>query len=141
MSLSTSSVSLRGLSESGERVTLRKTLQNPPESPWFDWMEQGVKRFEGRLRKDDWARLQPGDLIEFVNANTQKVLLTRVLALPSFGSFADAFKELGRELVPVPGVDAADVACIYRQYYPDEEVQQYGVVAVHIEVLRTGESE
>lgn len=113
---------------------IRKSLQNPPESPWFDWICDGTKRFEGRLWKDDWAALSVGDIISFV-CPLKRELICRVVSLPRFESFGAAFDALGSALVPVPGVSTADVVKIYGQYYKDEDVSQYGVVAVEVEVL------
>lgn len=110
---------------------MRKSLQNPPESPWFDWIAAGVKKYEGRLVKDDWATLEVGDLITFVSPDKRE-LTCRVLGLPRFATFVDAFAALGAELVPVPGADAAAVERLYGQYYSAEQQAQYGVVAVHV---------
>lgn len=118
----------------------RKSLQNPPESPWFDWICEGRKRFEGRLWKDDWAALVVGDIIAFV-CPQKRELTCRVIGLPRFESFGAAFDELGSALVPVPGVNTADVVKIYGQYYKDGDVRQYGVVAIEVEPLCLREPE
>ena len=111
---------------------LRKSLQNAPECPWFDWIANGTKKFEGRLWKDDWAALSVGDVIVFVSPEMRE-LTCRVVGLPRFESFGAAFNALGSALVPVPGVSTADVVNMYGQYYKDEDVLQYGVVAVELE--------
>lgn len=111
-----------------------KSLQNPPESPWFDWIQSGVKRFEGRLWKDDWAALKADDIIIFI-CPAKRELTCRVLSTPRFESFGAAFAKLGAALVPVAGVNTADVVKIYGQYYKDEDVAKYGVVAIEVEPL------
>lgn len=113
---------------------IRKSLQNPPESPWFDWICDGTKRYEGRLWKDDWASLAVGDIISFV-CPMKRELVCRVVSLPRFESFGAAFDALGPALVPIPGVNTADVVKTHGQYYNDEDVRQYGVVAVEVEPL------
>lgn len=115
-------------------IKIRKSLQNPPESPWFDWICEGKKKFEGRLKKDDWASLSINDHVTFVCPEGRE-LITRVLDLPTFDTFGDAFDALGSELVPVPGVDTADVINIYGKYYKNEDVVKYGVIAVKVEPI------
>lgn len=112
----------------------KKSLQNPPESPWFDWIADGTKRYEGRLWKDDWSTLVADDIIVFV-CPKKRELTCRVKSTPRFESFGAAFDALGSALVPVPGVSTADVVKIYGQYYKDEDVSQYGVVAIEVEPL------
>lgn len=112
----------------------KKSLQNPPESPWFDWIANGTKRYEGRLWKDDWSTLKADDIIVFI-CPMKRELTCRVKSTPRFESFGAAFDALGSALVPVPGVSIADVVKIYGQYYKDEYVSQYGVVAIEVEPL------
>lgn len=112
----------------------RKSLQNSPESPWFDWICDGRKRYEGRLRKDVWASLAVGDIIAFV-CPLNRELICRVVSLPHFESFGAAFDKLGSALVPIPGINTADIDKLYSQYFNDEDVRKYGVVAIEIEPL------
>ena len=112
----------------------KKSLQNPPESPWFDWIADGTKKFEGRLWKDDWATLNIDDVIVFV-CPKKRELTCRVVSTPRFESFGAAFDALGSALVPIPGVNTADVVKIYDQYYKEEDVRHYGVVAIEVEPL------
>ncbi len=111
---------------------LRKSLENPPESPWFDWIADGIKKYEGRLLKDDWATLEVGDLITFINPDGRE-LTCRVISLPRFSSFVEAFEALGPELVPVPNVDNNKVRALYSKFYSQEQQSKYGVVAIQLE--------
>lgn len=111
-----------------------KSLQNAPESPWFDWIADGTKRFEGRLFKDEWSTLKAEDIIVFT-CPKKRELTCQVISTPRFESFGAAFDALGSALVPIPGVTTADVVKIYGQYYKDEDVRHFGVIAVEIEPL------
>ena len=111
-----------------------KSLQNAPESPWFDWIADGTKRFEGRLCKDEWSNLKAEDIIVFT-CPKKRELTCRIISTPRFESFGSAFDALGSALVPIPGVTTADVVKIYGQYYKDEDVRNFGVIAVEIEPL------
>ena len=111
-----------------------KSLQNAPESPWFDWIADGTKRFEGRLFKDEWSTLKAEDIIVFT-CPKKRELTCQIISTPRFESFGAAFDALGSALVPIPGVTTADVVKIYGQYYKDEDVRNFGVIAVEIEPL------
>lgn len=115
--------------------TLVKSLQNPPESPWFDWIKDGTKNYEGRLLKDDWATLKTDDLIIFV-CPEKRELTVRVINQFHFKSFGEAYDALGSQLIPIPGVCTEDVIKIYGKYFKDEDILKYGVVAVQVEPLK-----
>jgi ASC-1-like (ASCH) protein len=118
---------------------LKKSLQNSSESPWFDWIVDGTKRFEGRLFKGDWSTLQADDVIVFI-CPKKRELTCKVVSMPRFESFGAAFDALGSALVPIPEVSTADVTKIYEQYFKEEDVRQYGVVAIEVVPLFLEES-
>ena len=109
-------------------------MQNPPESPWFDWVVAGVKRYEGRVRRGEWAQLRVGEHVEFYEDTGRRVVV-RVEALPHYDNFAAAFGAHGAELVPVAGADAAMVTRLYGQYFSDADVSENGVVAIKMQVV------
>jgi len=109
-------------------TTLKKSLQNP----WFDWIQSGIKKYEGRLFKGDWASLKIDDIVIFVCPENRE-LPVRVVDLVRFNTFGDAFDALGSELVPIPNVSTLDVVNLYAEYFKDEDIAQYGVVAIKVE--------
>jgi ASC-1-like (ASCH) protein len=114
-----------------QRRLWRKRIQNTPERPWLDWIEQGKKRFEGRLFKGDWQQVALGDLIELVS--TDKSVIVQVTDLRRYTDFKEAFIDLGDRLVPIEGIDADTVVTLYREYY--EDVAEQGVLCVGVSLL------
>jgi tRNA (cytosine38-C5)-methyltransferase len=111
-----------------QRRLWKKRIQNPPERPWLDWIEQGKKRFEGRLFKGDWQQVAIGDLIELFS--TDKSVIVQVTDLRRYTDFKEAFNDLGEKLVPIEGIDADTVVMMYREYY--EDVAEHGVLCVGV---------
>lgn len=120
-----------GASNSLIEPKFKKSLQNPPESPWFDWIADGTKKFEGRLCKGDWSTLKAEDIIVFTCPKNRE-LTCQIISTPRFETFGAAFDALGSALVPVPGVTTADVVKIYGQYFTEEDVRNFGVVAIEL---------
>ena len=105
-----------------------------PRIPWFDWIAKWNQKYEGRLWKDDWANLAENDVIVFISPTSANC--PAVSSVCPFRIFFGAAWCTWAALVPVPGVNTADVVKIYGQYYKDEDVQAYGVVAVEVEPIK-----
>lgn len=105
--------------------------------PWFTLLQRGLKKVEGRLRRNQWAHLQTGDLFRFLPEplGEREGLLLRVVSVHSFQTFADAWEHFGEALIPSEaGVESrrGAIDSLYGQFYSDEEVRQHGVVAVEV---------
>ena len=111
-----------------------KHVANPVESPWLDWIAEGRKTYEGRLRKGDWTKVDVGDHIRFEDGD--KLTVVEVIEIISYTSFGVAFNDLGASLVPIPDITREDVVNLYRKYFSDEDVRRYGVVAVGVRVVK-----
>eukprot|EP00011_Vannellida_sp_DIVA3-517-6-12_P014999 CAMPEP_0114623266 /NCGR_PEP_ID=MMETSP0168-20121206/10158_1 /TAXON_ID=95228 ORGANISM="Vannella sp., Strain DIVA3 517/6/12" /NCGR_SAMPLE_ID=MMETSP0168 /ASSEMBLY_ACC=CAM_ASM_000044 /LENGTH=121 /DNA_ID=CAMNT_0001834495 /DNA_START=48 /DNA_END=410 /DNA_ORIENTATION=+ len=104
------------------------------QEPWFKLLKQGTKRYEGRVRRNHWAMLVPGERFRFVVAQSkeseeeeerQESLLLAVTSVHCFATFGDAWEELGDELIPPGhGVDSSREAVeeLYSQFYSEEVI-------------------
>jgi len=112
---------------------LRKYVNNYP-IPWLSLIASGFKTYEGRtaIKIQEW-NLEVGKRITFFCNDIEVNVL--VTSLKQYGSFGDAFDDLGNALVPIPNSTRAGVERLYREYYTDEEVAKYGVVAIGVQVL------
>lgn len=110
-----------------------KSIQNPEEIPWLDLIEKRIKKYEGRIRKEDWTKIMVGDVINF-NSGT-KTVKTIVTELRYYPDFKEAFCDLGQELVPISEITPDEVAKLYSQYFSSEFIKEYGVVAVGVKVI------
>lgn len=114
---------------------LRKSIQNPKVTPWLDWIEQGIKTYEGRLNKGDWINIKANDIIIFYDSKGKEVK-TRVIKMLYFKNFIEAYRELGMKLVPLRNISENDVENLYLQYFTRDDINRYGVVAVQIQVIK-----
>ena len=105
-------------------------LHQPP----FEKIKAGTKTIEMRLYDEKRRLIKVGDNIQFISRATDDKLLTEVVALHKFKSFADLYKhfdkvKLGYKQNEI--VDPNDMA----KYYSPEEQDKYGVVGIEIKKL------
>lgn len=115
--------------------TYFRSIQNPKNTPWLDWIIQGIKTYEGRLNKGEFSNLNINDIIFFVDKKTNKQIKTIVTNLKYYDNFEDAFNNLGEKLVPVKNITSSEVKKLYSRYFTDDDIQKYGVVAIGISVI------
>lgn len=118
----------------GRTKTFKRQIQNPPETPWLDWIESGVKTYEGRLYKEIWQKVKVGDLIIFYTPD--KEVKTIVTDLKFYGDFGEAFENLGTKLVPITNATVDRVKKLYNQFFSDDDIKKYGVVAVGVKMVK-----
>ena len=104
-----------------------KLRKNP-----FEKIRAGHKTIELRLYDEKRQRIRVGDQIEFTNlADLSQKLVTQVVALHRFDSFAELFRALPAsamgytpDQIPDPGDMEA--------YYSKDEQALYGVVGIEL---------
>ena len=125
---------------------LRKEIQNPPESPYLDWIKSGTKQYEGRLKFKitEWD-LYVGKIIEFYDReNPKSYALCEVISLKTFSDFGEAFDTLGEKLIPEHNRE--EVVQLYNNlfHYENEKfdknsaswmIVENGVVAIGLKVI------
>lgn len=112
-----------------------KSIQNPIDTPWLDWIQSGVKTYELRLNKPSWQNIRVNDIIIWKDWQ-EKNVETMIVDLKYFKSFGEAFKNLGQKMVPIKGIDEKKVINLYEQYYSEVDTKKYGVVAMGLKVLK-----
>lgn len=104
------------------------------DEPWLSHIVSGRKSYEGRLCRGTWKRLKAGDCLDAYSDKFSHVELI-VQDIIKFNDFDDAFRELGKSLLPEGAETPAEALAIYRQWNSIEAVQECGgVVAVGIKV-------
>ena len=121
----------------GGSTIYRINIQNPPESPWLTWIKEGTKEYEGRVPRENtkWTKMKIGDIIIFESPSGE-VVETIITDIIKFKDFKEAYETLGQKLVPIKNITSDKVANLYRQYFSDEIVKQFGVIAIAIKVIR-----
>lgn len=116
----------------------KKCIQNPIDTPWFDWIKCEMKKFEGRIFRDDWQKMNIGDIIIFDSGNEK--LETIITEFKYYNSFVEAFNDLGSLLVPIESCTNKNVEDFYSKIYHKEvdksDIQKNGVIAVGIKPFK-----
>ncbi len=118
------------------------THQIKLSDPWFAFMRDGVKTYEGRCRWKQAARIRPGDTLLVTRADaiarpefaTQASFTARVVAVHAFRSFEDALVALGLEQT-LPGVLNVRAGIkVYKQFVSLATQRMHGVVMIEVDV-------
>lgn len=127
-------------------ITLSRPIKNKSDDCYFDWIKDGSKTYEGRLKCkiEDWP-LYIGKKIYFYDEdNPTDKILVEVTELPIFKDFGEAFDVLGSSLIP--NRSKKEVINMYNQlfHYEDEiiydgvtskMITKEGVVAIGFKVI------
>ena len=105
--------------------------------PWFSLIKLGLKTCEGRLNKGDFAKMQPGDVIEFTNQELgfHRSCVVRVISIKEYPSFE---KYLVSETLKrcLPGISTySDGLSVYYKYFSTRDEAEYGIVAIGVEII------
>ena len=108
--------------------------------PWFDHLQSGLKRVEGRKVSDKLLALGPGDILTFCCAGDRaKWFRARIVSITRYAA-EDGAGVLRRYLEgetlarTLPGIDTIEAAeAVYRGYWPDaDETESCGILAIAI---------
>lgn len=113
--------------------TYHINIQNPPTTPWLDWIESGIKKYEGRLNRGIFMKMKVGDIIIFKD-NRGKMVRTKIVNLKLYSNFGEAFQDLGEELVPVKNITSDRVKSLYAKYFREKDIATHGVVAIELSI-------
>lgn len=99
---------------------------------YFDAIKAGTKTIEGRLAKQKYRSLRPGDsVIFFDNEHTESITKT-VAAIHLYPTFESAFKEQDfRKAIP-SAKTVKEAIAVYEQFYTPKMQQQEGVAFIEL---------
>jgi ASC-1-like (ASCH) protein len=100
---------------------------------YYDAIKNGAKPIEGRLAKEKFRALKPGDKVRFFNnEHTQSVIKT-VVAVHIYQTFEAAFKEQDF-LDAIPDAESVEDAIkVYEQFYTKPMQLEHGVVFIQLQ--------
>lgn len=102
----------------------------------FAMIRSGQKTIELRLNDEKRKRIQVGDIIEFTQSETREKLITKVVAIHRFDSFAELYQKL--PLLKC-GYKKADIETAKPEdmnlYYTPEQQAKYGVLGIEIKII------
>ncbi|HTH72207.1 MAG TPA: ASCH domain-containing protein [Candidatus Pristimantibacillus sp.] len=107
-------------------------LQFNVQRVYFDAIKAGTKTIEGRLAKQKYLDLRPGDSVVFFdNEHTESVTKT-VTAIHLYPTFEAAFKEQDfRKAIP-SAKTVKEAIAVYEQFYTPQMQQQERVVFIEL---------
>lgn len=110
-----------------------KDIRNNEPYRWLDWIEDGSKKYEGRLARRFWLTLKKNDIVTWFD-DKDKFVTTKIVDIIKYTDFGAAFDELGSKLVPIPGITRDEVVKMYNDIF-EEDTSKYGVLAIKLKVL------
>lgn len=113
------------------------TYHNHRVEPYFSFVKNGQKTIEGRLNKEWYRSLKPGDHIIVHRQDDENDTIEVVVKdLRRYASIQDMLeREPLKQLLP--DVDSAEEGLkIYRKFYTEQQEQEFGALAIEVERLR-----
>ena len=105
-------------------------LHNDP----FNKIKNGTKTIELRLNDEKRQLLKEGDILEFTNRVTLEKMKTIIEGLYRYNSFSELYKNFDKVAMGYGEDEIADPKDM-EMYYPIEEQEKYGVLAIKIRKL------
>ena len=100
----------------------------------FKLIKAGTKTIELRLYDEKRQEIKVGDEIEFTSRATGEKQLTKVIALHTYSSFNELYKDFDKISMGYAEDEEANPEDM-EQYYSKEEQEQYGVVGIEIQLI------
>ena len=101
------------------------------DSDIFDIVDNGSKNVEIRLNDEKRRQLNVGDTLVFLrrpdDIDSVRATITNLVYL---NSFEDVFNNYGMKRVYLENTSKEDYINLMKRFYSDEEVSEYGVVAI-----------
>lgn len=101
----------------------------------FDCIKAGTKDIEMRLNDDKRQAIRAGDIIEFTNTESGEIIKATVINKHCFDTFNDLYKAFDKIRLGYKPNEIAHPNDM-TQYYPQEEIDQNGVVGIEIGLIK-----
>lgn len=104
--------------------------------PWFTLISLGLKKVEGRKNKGVFKEMQVGDIIEWTNSDFKpRSVLTRITKKVQYNTFKEYLEAEGLDKC-LPGMPDIEYGLsVYFKYFTKEDEKEFGVMAIHIELV------
>jgi len=121
-----------------------KTYEKHLSQPHFFDIKCGHKIYEGRLKTGDFADFKAGDIVIWHNSDSGKKIttITKITEIREYPTFYAAINDVGLHHV-LPSEYAkygndikGAIDRVYRTWYSEEKEKQFGVILIHIEVMK-----
>jgi ASC-1-like (ASCH) protein len=114
-------------------VEYKKNLSEP----WFSLIKLGIKKYEGRLNKGDFAKMNKGDILIFENNDFGflRSFRCRIKNTKKFDTFQQ-FLQTKTLKKCLPGIDTIDNGVkVYYKYYTKHDEEKYKIISIRMKVV------
>jgi ASC-1-like (ASCH) protein len=127
------------------KLSVMQIFQSGRSTEYMNGILAENKTVEGRLNRGKFSQYQPGDLVYLredvpLPGGTVREIpnraLIKITIVDSFPTFERMLSLTRLELVLPRAKSIADGEAIYRAIYPAAEEAEYGVLAIHFELLQ-----
>lgn len=107
------------------------------KNPWFTWIKEGIKTYEGRLKSGSWDNFDIGQIVMITSniENPIDKIPVKIIEKRYFGDFKEAYEKLKGKLI-IGDYTSEEVAELYREYFSDKDIENAGgVVAIKVKII------
>jgi thymidylate synthase len=102
--------------------------------PFLSQLRAGTKTVEGRLNTSERSEISKGDIIHFIPVlKSGSVFVGRVESVARYPGFKELLTTEGLEQVLPSIASLEEGVAVYRQFYRQDQEQEYGALAIRIE--------
>ncbi len=102
----------------------------------FEQVVNGTKNVEARVNDEKRQKIKVGDIITILKRPDEiETLNIRVTALKYFKTFTEVTDEYSIGRLYSPNYTRKEYLDLFRIFYSDEEISEYGVVAIEFELI------
>jgi len=105
--------------------------------PWFTLIKLGIKKCEGRIKKNDFSKMVKGDIIKFTNEDFGSIrsYSVKITSIHTYNTFKDYLLNEKLEKC-LPGMDTIEEGLsVYYKYFTKADEDKYNIVAVRLRVI------
>ena len=126
----------KGLSNRNTSSMENKKYSVSVSEPWFSLILLGLKTVEGRKNRGLFQQMKDGDIVEWTNDSIiPRSVKTRITGKAVYPTFREYLETEGLDKC-LPGISVMnDGLSVYYKYFTKEEEKEYGVVAIHLELI------
>jgi ASC-1-like (ASCH) protein len=114
-------------------VEYKKNLSEP----WFSLIQLGIKKYEGRLNKGDFSKMNKGDILIFENNDFGflRSFRCQIKNTKQYNTFRE-FLERKTLKKCLPGIDTIDNGVkVYYKYYTKQDENKHKIISIRMKVV------
>lgn len=111
------------------------TYHNHRAEPYFTFIKNGQKTFEGRIRKGWYRLVKPGDHIIIYNEEETDSIEVLVKSARPYVSMREMIENEPLKKL-LPDVETIEQGIkVFKRFYTEEQEREFGAVAIEIQML------